>query len=258
MGNKAGTQTETQARSHMAGSVLGEDPDRDEDDDDRNQAVYTPPSTPPTHTPARAFSHVDRRAEERWHISIDALARRWSRACMVAAQNHQRAGYISRVRHIVFGLPAPVMALVTTAVSALWDNPEVRYFVVPATAIAAVLSVIHTSLDMGGRAQRHWDFAARYGSIASKIDSQLVRDVDFRRPADEFIAEVRTEIGNLNAYAPQPPNPGICRGWRCCAYALRSDAEASISSESTSDGVDRSDEAKFWRANQGLSGAELA
>lgn len=63
---------------------------------------------------------------------------------------------------------------------------------------------------MGGAAQKYWTYSANYGSVATSIDVQLSRNANFRRPADEFIAETRTRLGHLNANAPQLP------GNRCC------------------------------------------
>lgn len=199
-------------------------------------------------TRQRIMNNRDARGEERWHASIDALARRWKKSCASAAKAHDAAGYKARTRHIIFGLPAPVTALATAAVSALWESEDARYFVVTSTTIAAIFSAVHTFLDMGGRAQRHWDFSARYGGIASKIDYQLVRDVDFRRPADEFLAETRQEIGALNANAPQLPNPAGCCKSQCCGSGA--DGGADIDEDEVIDGVTAEDIAKFRRANE--------
>ena len=157
-----------------------------------------------------AENNRDHRAEEKWHESIDNLAREWRESCVEQCKEHDKAGYGARLKHIVFGLPGPVMAIVTASVSALWESPDARYFIVPASAIAGVFSATHVFLNMAGKAESHWNYSAQYGGIASKIGFQLARDVDFRRPADEFLAETRAEIGNLNGHAPQLPGTGCC------------------------------------------------
>lgn len=152
----------------------------------------------------------DHRAEERWHQSIDMLAREWRDSCAEQSKEHDKAGYGARMKHIIFGLPAPLTAIVTSTVAALWDSPDVKYAVVPLSGLAAIFSAIHVFMDMAGKAELHWNYAAQYGGVASKIGAQLSRDVDFRRPADEFMAETRMEVGNLNASAPQLPGTGCC------------------------------------------------
>jgi hypothetical protein len=152
----------------------------------------------------------DHRAEEKWHASIDSLARDWQESCVEQCKEHDKAGYGARMKHIIFGLPGPLMAITTASVSALWESPDARYVIVPASALAGIFGAVHVFLNMAGKAQLHWGYSAQYGGIASKIGFQLARDVDFRRPADEFLAETRAEIGNLNGHAPQLPGTGCC------------------------------------------------
>ena len=152
----------------------------------------------------------DYRKEERWHASIDKLAREWRNACAENSKRHDLAGYKARMKHLILGLPAPIATLTTAAVAGLWDSPDNKYFIVPTMCVASILNLVHIYLNLGGKAQQYWDFSARYGGMAGKIDALLCRDVDFRRPADEFMAETRAEIGNLNGNAPQLPGRGCC------------------------------------------------
>lgn len=157
----------------------------------------------------------DIRGEERWHASINSLVCDWRDQCVIQSRRHDIAGNKARTKHIVFGLPAPITSIVTACVAGLWVSPDAVFFILPATALATVFSVVHVFFDMGGKAEKHWGFSARYGGVASKIDLQLARDVDFRRPADEFMAETGTEINNLNANAPQLSGKGWCSCSKC-------------------------------------------
>lgn len=155
-------------------------------------------------------NNQDHRAEEKWHQSLDDLARGWRDSCIEQCKEHDKAGYGANKKHLIFGLPGPVTAIATTAVAALWESPDARFVIVPLSALAAIFSSVHVFMDLAGKAQRHWNYSAQYGGMASKIGFQLGRDVDFRRPADEFLAETRAEIGNLNGNAPQLPGTGCC------------------------------------------------
>lgn len=152
----------------------------------------------------------DTRGEEKWSEKLEVLASDWRDACTHNSKRHDLAGYKARMKHLILGLPAPIATIVTGAVSALWESPDARYFIVPVMGVTSILGLVHTYLNMGGKAQRHWDFAARYGGIVSKIDMQMVRGRKFRSPADAFMAETRVEVGNLNANAPQLPGRGCC------------------------------------------------
>ena len=154
--------------------------------------------------------HIDARPEERWHGSLEQLARQYRDVSAVASEEHDRSGYGARQKHIIFGLPGPIISLVVATVAALWTDPDSIYLIAPLSTVGAIFGAVHTFFDYGGKARSHWDYAARYGGVCSKIDASLARDTAFRIPPDAFFAEVRTEIGHLNATAPTLPGKGCC------------------------------------------------
>jgi hypothetical protein len=162
------------------------------------------------HHEESTVNHIDSRPEERWHASLDNLAREYRDVAAATCEQQDRAGYGARMKHIIFALPAPVIGITVTCISALWDSTDSRYVIAPLSAIGALAGAVHTFFDLGGKAQRHWDYSAKYGGVCSKVDATLARDIDFRIPPDAFFAEVRTELGNLNATAPQLPGKGCC------------------------------------------------
>lgn len=156
------------------------------------------------------ITNVDHRPEERWHQSLDNLAREFRDNAATMSELQDRAGYTARMKHIIFGLPAPIIAVLVTCLSGLWDSPDAKYVVAPLAAFGGVFSTVHTFFDMSGKAQRHWSYSALYGALVAKIDSTLARDIHFRIPPDAFFAEVRTEMTNLNGSAPQLGGKGVC------------------------------------------------
>lgn len=158
----------------------------------------------------RFSNNRDARSEERWHDSLENLAKSYRDTAVVLSEKHDEAGYKARMKHIVFGLPGPIIAILVSVVAALWNSPDAQLLVVPLSALGAIFSAVHTFFDMGGRAERYWSYSALYGGIVSTVDATLARDIDFRRPPDEFFAEVRTQLGHLNGTAPQLPGKGCC------------------------------------------------
>lgn len=155
-------------------------------------------------------NNIDSRAEEAWHRSLDNLARSYRDTCAQNAELQDRAGYSARMKHIVFGLPAPVIATVVTCVTGLWDSTDAKYLIAPLSAVGGIFAAVHTFFDMSGKAEKHWSYAARYGGLRNKIDATLSRDINFRIPPDAFFAEVRTELTNLDSTAPQLGGKGVC------------------------------------------------
>lgn len=158
----------------------------------------------------RFSNNRDARPEERWHESLENLAKSYRDSAAVQSELHDRAGYGARMKHLIFALPAPVIAVVITCISALWTSPDAVYLVAPLSALGGIFSVVHTVLNLGGKAERYWMYAALYGGIVATVDATLARDIDFRIPPDAFFAEVRTKMGELNGNAPQLPGKGCC------------------------------------------------
>lgn len=159
---------------------------------------------------SEADNNIDTRPEEAWHRSLDNLARSYRDTCAINAELQDRAGYTARMKHIVFGLPAPIIATVVTCVSALWDSSDAKYFVAPISALGGICAAVHTFFDMSGKAEKHWAYAALYSGLRNKIDATLSRDINFRTPPDAFFGEVRTELTNLDTTAPQLGGKGVC------------------------------------------------
>lgn len=186
-----------------------------------NVGAYTPMATMPTTVSGAGVvaatdkqtdaidNNLDRRGEERWHRSLETHARTIRASCVRSSAVQEKAGYGAKAKHVILGLPGPIIALIVAAVAALWDDQDSRYFVVPFSLVGAVFNAVHVFLALEGKAERHWMFSALYGGVVSKIDAQLCRDPDYRRPADEFMAEINSEVGFLNGNAPQPPK-GTC------------------------------------------------
>lgn len=152
----------------------------------------------------------DARAEERWHVSLDNLARNYRDVAATSSELHDRAGYGARKKHIIFGLPGPIMSIVVTCIAALWQDPDNVYVLVPLSSLAAIFTAVHVFFDMGGKAEKYWNYSAQYGGVAAFVDATLARDIDFRIPPDAFFAELRTRMGNLNGTAPPLPGKGTC------------------------------------------------
>ncbi len=156
------------------------------------------------------FNNRDKRGEERWHETIHTQVMQWAEECGLVAEKHDNAGYGAMFKHVVFGLPGPIATISLGVVAGLWDDPDSKFLILPVSGMAAISTAVHVFMNMGGRAQKHWDFAARYKSIKIDVNRELSRDIDFRRPADEFMMEISSNMNSLNASAPPLPGSGCC------------------------------------------------
>ena len=155
-------------------------------------------------------NNIDIRPEEKWHESLDNLARKYRDHAATQSELQDRAAYGARMKHIIFGLPGPLISLSVAMISSLWTLEQNVYVIAPLSLVGGTATMIHNFFDLGGKAQQHWDYASRYGGVCSKIDAALARDPDFRTPPDASFAEWRTELDHLGATAPVLPGKGCC------------------------------------------------
>jgi hypothetical protein len=125
------------------------------------------------------------------------------------SREHNEAGYNARRKDRIFSIPPPILSLIVAAVAQLWDSPDNVYIVVILSLVGGVISVVGTTLNMAGKAERHWRFASHYTSTKSKIDDELVQAPEHRVPADKFMTEVRLIMDALQTYEPQLPGGGF-------------------------------------------------
>lgn len=156
--------------------------------------------------PPPIYTYTDHRPNEGWSPKLVAEARKLRDDCNQASGDHDQAGYGHRTRHIIFGLPGPVVAVIVGGIAGLWESSDARYLITPLSMFGGIMTAVHIFLNMAGRAERHWAYAAHYGGLAAEIHHELQRDPRRRRESDEFFAEILTRIRHLNANAPQLPN----------------------------------------------------
>lgn len=156
--------------------------------------------------PPPLYTYTDHRPNEGWSPKLVSEARKLRDDCNQASGDHDQAGYGHRTRHIIFGLPGPLVAVLVGGIAGLWESEDARFLITPLSMFGGIMTAVHIFLNMAGRAERHWAYAAHYGGLASEIHHELQRDPRRRRESDEFFAEILTRIGHLNANAPQLPN----------------------------------------------------
>lgn len=152
----------------------------------------------------------DSRGEEAWHPALEEQALVTRAFALAQSVEHDKAGYRARKKHLIYGLPGPIIGVAVACVSSLWDQPESQYLVAPLAAVGAILTTIHTFMNMGGKAQQHWTYNALYRNVADEISALLSRQKQFREVPDAFMARVNTMLNHYKSTAPQLPGTGCC------------------------------------------------
>ena len=67
---------------------------------------------------------------------------------------------------------------------------------------SGVCAGVNAFCDFGAKAQRHFEYGARYAELASNIDFQLARPRADRTAADVFLERLRCRTAALRAAEP--------------------------------------------------------
>lgn len=127
--------------------------------------------------------------------------RYWQRCAKKGYEDHKRVANLVKMKNNIFGIPPIIIPVFMVMVSQLSPGDE------PVSAsvgfgLAGLASLLYTYLGLGSRMQQHLSCAAQYEEIASRIQFELVRRADNRRPVDLFFTEISVKMQILNRDAP--------------------------------------------------------
>lgn len=147
--------------------------------------------------------HGFRREEEPWKESHERLIVHWRHACNELAARHEAAGQRAKKMNSCFGLPAMIIPMLMAPVSTIPDDYGYLKYV---EALAFVTSCVAAGLvqffDFAGKAQRHYNFSARYADLVTDIDQEMAKPRMYRQVVDTFSLRTKMTYDALNREAP--------------------------------------------------------
>ena len=145
--------------------------------------------------------------EEPWLDEPEDLLISWKETCEDNSAAHLHKGYSLKGWNDFVGIPTMAIPLVMAPLSsALKSDPfvgnyigyvEVVGFVV--TGLAAGLLQYH---NYGAKAEKHFNYSARYADLVTDIDHELSKPRKFRQQVDTFTLKTRMLFDSLNRNAP--------------------------------------------------------
>lgn len=142
---------------------------------------------------------VDRR-EMPWQRKEEELITQWAQKCHDNSAKHKRRAVIYRVLHFVFGLTSTFVPIGFTGVTLLGNEDPV--VIASGFITSSCLSSIVNMFNFKNMADAHKEHSARYDSMATSIEVELVKPRPFRIACDLFLARTELLIGQVNNSAP--------------------------------------------------------
>lgn len=152
--------------------------------------------------------------EEPWTDNIEKLVLKWKYHASRLSELHEKAGYLIKFKHNLFGLPPVFIPLIMTFITQIIPEGSESIVSGGMFLVSGISGAIYKWLNLGEQYALHFQYAARYDDIITSIDSELSRQKRFRRAADAFVTEIRAKIDNLNQTSPEFP---MCHyNCNCC------------------------------------------
>ena len=156
------------------------------------------------------------RFDEPWTNELVNLARSWAGKCRKSAEKHRLSGYVTEKDHNRYGLVTvmvPIIMAAVTTIIGVYEPGSTTITVVSTVGfmLGAMSSAVYKWLNLGEITQLHWQYNAMYKAIATDIEYETNRIATHRKPADQFMGEIRMRMQRLEANAPVIP-----RGYSCC------------------------------------------
>jgi hypothetical protein len=171
------------------------------------------------------------RFDEPWTDDLVVLARSWADDCRKNAEKHRLSGYVTEKDHNRYGLVTVMVPIIMAAITTIIGvyEPGSSTITVVSTIgfmLGAMSSAVYKWLNLGEITQLHWQYNAMYKAIATDIAYETNRISSHRKPADQFMGEIRMRMQRLEANAPVIP-----RGYSCCGCS--NDIETYVNDEYT-------------------------
>lgn len=143
--------------------------------------------------------------EEPWNETIEAHLRSWLDEANKSSKDHKRSGFTLKRRYRLFMfvvlLWSAVILVVNDAIGCNATDSEAFARLV-INAVGVFLNALFSSLNLGYTYRMHFEYDTKYYELAEDISCVLVRDREFRMPADAFMTEIRERRKKL-ALAPE-------------------------------------------------------
>lgn len=156
----------------------------------------------------------DFRIEGPWTEKIENLLNTWRSDCVKKSKQHETAGYLFKKKNARWGLPPVLIPIIMSPVSAMIgydactsDQTQKWKTILNSSAflVAGIFSGVYSFFRYGEKMENFFNFSTRYVDIVTEIDSELIKDEDYRLPADVFIMRIKMLIDNLTRAEPVIP-----------------------------------------------------
>lgn len=152
-----------------------------------------------------SLEEVQVTVEEPWSQSIEACLLVWLDEAKESAKAHSKSAFILKRRYRLLSfINIFWSAIILIANNAIGCNADemARFALLCINAVGFLIASLVGSLNYGSTYRIHFEYECKYFELAQDIEYTLMRDTDFRIPADTFMMEIKERRKRL-AEAPE-------------------------------------------------------
>lgn len=148
------------------------------------------------------FNDIER-DEEPWGVPQEELIVSWRASCESLAKSHETSARACKRKNICFALPAMMIPMMMTPLSAAFKESEwVTYVEMSGFMLTAIASATVQFFSFAAKSERHYAYANRYADLVTDIDQELSKPRQYRQQVDTFSLKVKMTYDSLNRNAP--------------------------------------------------------
>jgi hypothetical protein len=143
--------------------------------------------------------------EEPWNETIEAHLSSWLAEAESSGHAHKKSGFTLKRRYRMFMFVVLLWSAIILVVndSIGCDATEYEQFMrLVINAVGVFFNALFSSLNLGYMYRMHFEYETKFYELSQDISFTLMRERDYRMPADAFMTEIRERRKKL-ALAPE-------------------------------------------------------
>lgn len=152
--------------------------------------------------------------EEPWNQELETRLQSWSNQAKESQRAHNKAGHGLKRKYRLFTFIIIMWSsviLITNGLLSCTDEVYSQMITLSVNAVGIFLNGMFSSLNIGYTYRLHFEYEAKFFDLVEDLEHTLIREREFRMPADALMTEVRERRKKL-ALAPEMPS-GRCFFW---------------------------------------------
>lgn len=149
-----------------------------------------------------ASSMDDLRTELAWEEREEILIQKWIDTCTTRETKHTKKARGVRLSYRILALLSIITPIVFSGVAQLKSECGPSLITTIGFVVTGILTASHTFLNLGELMRSHFEYAAKYATLITEMDSEMCKPRSQRVACDVFLKRYELLLIQYTQYAP--------------------------------------------------------